>query len=57
MKRMTPAEIAAACDAFVASTQSDSPTYKRRRTMSLDLRKDPWPKVSVKDQILALLTK
>lgn len=57
MKRMTPAEITAACDAFVASTVSTDPTYRRRRTMSLDLRKDPWPKTSVRDQIVAFLTK
>ncbi|WP_426043345.1 hypothetical protein [Brevundimonas sp. TWP2-1] len=57
MKRMTPAEIAAACDAFEASTDFKDPTYRRRRTMTVNLSKDPWPKVSVRDQITAILTK
>lgn len=55
--RMTVTEIAAAIRAFEESTKPDSPTYKRRRTTSLDLRIHPWPKVSVKAQILAFLTK
>lgn len=55
--RMTVAEIADAITAFEATTKSDSPTYKRRRTQSLDLRADPWPKVSVRDQIMAFPTK
>ncbi|WP_425985886.1 hypothetical protein [Brevundimonas sp. TWP1-2-1b1] len=54
---MTPAEIAAACDAFEASTDFKDPTYRRRRTMTVNLSKDPWPKVSVRDQITAILTK
>ena len=57
MKRMTSTEIEAAIIAFEATVDAKSPTYKRRRTMSLDLRRDPWPNVSVKDQILAFLTK
>ena len=55
--RMTVAEIEAAILSFKASTESNNPLYRRRRTQSLDLRVDPWPKVSVRDQIMAFLTK
>lgn len=54
-RRMTSTEIKAACDAFTASTVTNDPTYKRRRTMMVDLRKDPWPAVSVERQIRALM--
>lgn len=55
--RMTVTEIAAAIRAFEASVDSKSPTYKRRRTTSIDITVDPWPRASVKAQILAHLTK
>lgn len=40
MKRMTVDQIAKAIAAFEASTDPKSPTYQRRRTMSVNLR-DP----------------
>lgn len=55
--RMTVDQITAAILAFEASTASASPTYRRRRTLSVNLSKDPWPKTSVKAQIMAFLTK
>lgn len=57
MKRMTVAEIASAIAMFEASTDAKDPTYKRRRTQVVNLWNDPWPKVSVRDQIAAFLTK
>lgn len=55
--KMTADQISVAIIEFEGSIDPKGPTYRRRRTMSVDLRKDPWPKVSVRDQIVAFLTK